>query len=426
MIKRVSALLIFVIILSCCSCTYKSKYTMYGYSYEFSPFSAKTPLELSAVSMTHQTLIATSDGNIIYDAYSKGIGIADIERKVTDTQTVCTVRLGEDIYFADGTRMTAKDVLFSMYVYGNIDYEGWSLFGESKLDGLREHQFATNSTLIKEVSETEVETALATETELLHNEIVLPALRREASRIRTVYSDPSFEDKALLEKYPEAWRLFEYYYSLDKSKDMSEYACACGDWDEVVTQIAKMYGGDYRTLGEKTGEDYSAKARRAVYNKLMWDKMGVWESDRKSNGAIRGIDMLDEFTLEITVNSTDEKDLLPVLGIFVAPCEYYSKNDGVTFYEFGDEEYFFISFEAVAESYNLSAEPMGAGEYVMTKYNAGAKYLEFTRNPYYYPESEGERYVRLYLTYDSGADTSHRYYTDADEVTEIHKYSQNS
>ena len=75
-----SFLLISVLMLTSCS----AKTVKFSrFDGVFSPFFALTDPDISVVSMVHKTLAVTDEqDSIIYDAYTKGVGIADIKTDI--------------------------------------------------------------------------------------------------------------------------------------------------------------------------------------------------------------------------------------------------------------------------------------------------------------------------------------------------------
>ena len=142
-------------VLAGCNCggTKESKLVVAysNFSEKFSPFFATSAYDVDVYSMTQVGLVATErTGNIVY----KGIegetikyngtdytyyGISDLVVTQNDDGTVdYKITMRKDIKFSDGTPMTVKDAVFSMYVYSDTDYDGSTTFYTLPIIGMSE------------------------------------------------------------------------------------------------------------------------------------------------------------------------------------------------------------------------------------------------------------------------------------------------
>ena len=109
-----------------------------NFSQKFSPFYADTAYDQDVVEMTNVALMTTDRvGGIIFNGIEgetipyNGVdytyyGIADLDVNYDETADITTysAKLREDIVFADGTPLTADDVIFTYYVYLDPAYAG--------------------------------------------------------------------------------------------------------------------------------------------------------------------------------------------------------------------------------------------------------------------------------------------------------------
>ena len=158
---------------------------------------------MSVVALTQESLLVTSSSSEddsaepVFDAYTQGLGIADIDidYSVSD-KSVCTVKLGDDVYFSDGTKVTSKDVAFSMYVYAQADYDGWSKLRESELDGLAAYRYGTQEAEKLDFATAQLEAELANPSErtseLINSRIIYPVLREEYKWVTHLYGDKAY------------------------------------------------------------------------------------------------------------------------------------------------------------------------------------------------------------------------------------------
>lgn len=411
--KRItSVLLLILLLLSLTSCGAK-EVEFYDFSGNFSPFFTRTPYDLSVVAQTQETLLVTSgdEAEIVLDGYTEKLGIADIAKEKTDERTVYTIKLGKGICFSDGTPLTARDVIFSMYVYADINYDGWSDFSVSALDGLVNYQYGNENAENITVTDAEAEAELANPSErtkkYITDKIIRPILTEEAAWIETVYTDPAYdgtEAEKDVEKFPESYKLFEYYYALTNSDIKTDGA---DSMESMLECIISQYGADYKLLGTVYGTDLTNVALGWAKRSVMLDKLGIAD-DATSSGKIRGIEKIDDYTVKVTVNSTSESQLKDVLGIFVVPFHYYGT--GCTENSDGS---FTIDIESVKEK---SGAPMGAGEYSFIKYKEG-KSVSFEKNAHYFREKELEDKLVFRVTGNSSTPTAHKCFINKENVT---------
>lgn len=409
--KRLASLfLITVLLITLCSCGAKKVKFSY-FDANFSPFFARSLYDFSVSAMTQESLLVkTNDGDDstepVFDAYTKGLGIADIDVDYGDDKAVCTVKLGRDIYFSDGVQMTAKDVAFSMYVYAQADYDGWSGLRDSALDGLTAYRYGTTEAESIKFEKATLEAELANPSErtkeLIRSRIIYPVLREEYKWVTHLYGDDSFKGTDVenhIKKYPDPRALFAFYYSLDTGYD----ALSAPDGDAVVDAIAGQYDTDYKTLGLVYGNDLGSMAQECARQSLT--EQSLKRNDNSKNiSYIRGIEIIDDYTLKITINSVEPAQIENVLGIYVAPFHYYGK--GCTF----DGRGFTIDLASVAEK---SAEPLGAGRYVFESYKSG-KGVRFSANKSYYRDIKLVSKLYFTETGDSGTSIAHEYFVTFD------------
>lgn len=67
------------------------------------------------------------------------------------TTTTYTFWLKDNVTFSDGKPVTAKDVLFSIYVYADPAYDGSSTYYTMKIQGMDEYRLQTSSAVLKDV-----------------------------------------------------------------------------------------------------------------------------------------------------------------------------------------------------------------------------------------------------------------------------------
>ena len=75
-----------------------------------------------------------------------------------DDNTVYNIKMRDDAVFSDGTPVTAGDVIFSIYVYADTDYDGYGTLNSTNIKGLQNYRL--NSTAADSVSDEDVAKAI--------------------------------------------------------------------------------------------------------------------------------------------------------------------------------------------------------------------------------------------------------------------------
>ena len=125
-----------------------------NFSNKFSPYFATTAYDVDVYTLTQVSLLAGDrGGNVVY----KGIegetipyngtdytyyGLGDLTVTQNNDGSVyydVTIRSGDkQVYFSDGKPLTIKDVVFSMYAYSDVDYDGSTTFYSLPIKGMNE------------------------------------------------------------------------------------------------------------------------------------------------------------------------------------------------------------------------------------------------------------------------------------------------
>ena len=128
-----------------------------------SPFFCEDESEFYASDLSHVKLLDTERGGRIVTEGVEGqsfefdgtdyeyYGIADLDLTVeSDGRAVYDFTLREDVFFSDGTNLTADDVIFSMYVLLDPAYDGYSELAYQPISGLGSYRdgMATLDTLM--------------------------------------------------------------------------------------------------------------------------------------------------------------------------------------------------------------------------------------------------------------------------------------
>lgn len=419
MYKKITSLFVILAMLVCVSSCSSGGAEFGFFRGAFSPFFAIQAEDISVVDATQETILVTSgdDAEIVYDAYTKGIGIADIDMQYENGGVACTIKLGEDVYFSDGVQMTADDIIFSMYVYADPSYEGWSSFCYSNIRGLANYHYGVPFAESTEFTDEQLDAALADPSAelaaLVTEKVVLPVLEEELDWVIRSYDDEGYkgtEFEQYMKKYPQPKDLFAYIYSIDENYDSS----AVDTIEQVFEDIKAQYGSDYKMLSKIMGVDLTASAYLCA-KEILLHEMAI-DANYRQIEKIDGIEKVDKFTVKVTFNSDDANDYEKVLGIYAAPLHYYGDE---SLYDYDNKMFGFVrgDLSAVKEK-NLS--PLGAGKYVFKSYKED-KGVSFTANKSYFRNSDILPSLYFKETGNSNADKTHGYYITRENVTYVEK-----
>ena len=416
--KILSILLISTVLISFSSCN-KNSYDFSFFRGAFSPFFALQPEDISVVDATQETLLVTQGeaAEFVKNAYTKGVGIADIETEYdADENLVCTVKLGKDVYFSDGVQMTADDIIFSMYVYADPSYEGWSAFCHSDIKGMHNYHYNLPYADTTEFSEKQIQDALNNPSDelktLLAQKVVIPVLEEELGWLIRSFEDKGYKGTELeeyMKQYPDVKDLFAFLYSIDNNYDSSKAENAM----QVLDDIKAQYGYDYKTLSKVLGVELINSAYLCAKEVLLKEL----DTEPHANiEKIEGIEKVDDFTVKVTLTSDDAETFKKVFGIYITPLHYYGDKE---LYNYEENKFGFTRGDLTSVK-QKDSKPLGAGQYVFNKYNV-EKGVSFNVNENYFRTVENPELLYFKETCDSSVSLSHSYYVTSDDVTYVEK-----
>lgn len=137
-----------------------------NFSEKFSPFFATSSFDVDVAGLTQVGLLA---GDRVGDIVKNGIegekrtyngteytyyGLSDITVTINDDGTVdYAIKMRKDVKFSDGTPVTIKDVIFTMYVYSDMDYDGSTTFFSLPIEGMNEWRANLRTDVLESVTE---------------------------------------------------------------------------------------------------------------------------------------------------------------------------------------------------------------------------------------------------------------------------------
>ena len=341
------------------------------FSEKFSPFFAESGYDVDAKDMTQVQLI-TQDrtGAIVYNAIDgetiayngtdytyQGIADVTVDFNEETDKTTYNFKLRDDITFSDGQPLTADDVIFSLYVLADSNYDGSSTLYSQPIVGLKNYR--ANSTAAETVTVEDVNAVIAEMPEVLETAIIenviTPTLTSEVT-----WCQDSWEQYADAYGVSNAEEFFVVAYSLDEN-----YSADGKDMDTILADMIAMYGADYKSLGAGYAGDEShydsdvyALAETVVIERL------TEAGEGEEVPSIEGIKKLGDYEVEITTNGFDATTIYS-LGIDVAPLHYYGDK---ALYDYDNNSFGFTRGDlSIVRS--KTTTPMVAGAYKFVKYD---------------------------------------------------------
>lgn len=392
-------------------------------SSKFSPFFADTGYDQDVVEMTQVPLMTTDrTGAIVFngiegetlsyngtDYYYQGIAdLAQVYDAETDITTY-TAKLREDIKFSDGTPMTADDVIFNYYVYLDPSYTGSTTLSSYDILGLKAY--------LTQVPEDSLASVVP----------AMEALKAAGAGYTVTEADPFTQEvyDAYQAGIADLWKadtqgITDYVFAnyaadyaeamLGKTADevaaseglKTSLGMALWGFGEVSEDFATITtaAGETVAVAEATNEDYyeAAVAKYAgdfaaylaagesatgttldALNTTTMNAIAAASGVDMSAGVpnISGIKKLDDYTVEIKVKGFSAPAIYSILGIQVAPKDYYG--DGTYDYDANNFGHPYGDLSCVSAKMDA---PMGAGPYKFVKYENRVVYYE--ANEYYF------------------------------------------
>lgn len=355
------------------------------FSAKFSPFFADTGYDQDAVAMTQVFLIETDRaGGVIYDgiegqtaAYNGTdytyYSASDVDVDIDDAtgDTTYTIKMRDDMKFSDGEPVTIDDVIFSMYVLADTDYDGSSTLYSQPIKGMKAYR--ANSTAADSVTPEMVQAKIEEMPETLatqvKEELITPLLTSEFAWVKSdVVTDPTSYG---LEEGVTAAEAFAAFYG------PADYDVTGKDDETVLADIIASYGTDYKALATAYGDaayfdkDVNSLAETAVIEEMRANGQG----EEVAN--ISGITRVDDYTVQVVTDGFDATTIYQ-LAVQIAPLHYYGDK---SLYDYDNNSFGFTrgDLSIVREK---TEKPMGAGPYVFEKYEN--KTIYYTANENYF------------------------------------------
>ena len=356
-----------------------------NFSSKFSPFFSETAYDQDVWAMTSVNLLETDRQGAIVEKGKTGEtrpyngtdytynGIADLTITENADGTIAyDFDLRDDVVFSDGEKLTADDVIFSMYVLSDPTYDGNSTFFALPIAGMEEYRSGMESlySLILAAGEDNSDFTLWTEE----------------------------EQTAFWEAYNEASEKF--------AQSIADF-CIANGYNEEGDSIAKCAANwGYELEEDATAADFWAAMMEAYDNDVptlvsteaadvAWDELFPDFADYtkgvktgESADSIKGIEKTGDYSVRVTLTKADAPAIYQ-LAVTVAPMHYYGD---ASLYNYDENQFGFPKGD-LSSVKAKTTEPMGAGPYKFVKFENGVVYFE--ANESYYKGAPKTKYVQF-------------------------------
>ncbi len=355
-------------------------------SQKFSPFFADTSYDQDAAGMTQVSLLSSDrEGNVVLNGKDgvvipyngtdyKYYSLANCVITENEDGTVTyAIDMRNDVKFSDGVKLTADDVIFSMYVLCDPTYDGSSTLYSQAIKGMAAYRagmdtrfnlvFATNKagyTATDYFTEEDYNAfwaAFDTAGAAFAQEIIDYCVATYADAYGETYvgatGDEIRADAGLQVKlgmamwgYGSAW---------------TEGATAADYWNAIFEAYGYNLSADDGINYESAGSTIQALIYEALGDKADRFRAGV--STGEGAAKIEGIKKTGEFSLEITVDKIDPTFIYQ-LTIAVAPMHYYGNTAK---YDYENNSFGFDKGD-LSSVRAKTTTPLGAGPYKFVSY----------------------------------------------------------
>jgi peptide/nickel transport system substrate-binding protein len=381
------------------------------FNQKFSPFFAKTAMDMDAQGMT-QTVLMNIDreGNPVL----KGIegekrsyngkeytykGISDIEVVQNSDGTVdYNITLRKDIKFSDGEPLTIDDVIFNMYVLADPTYDGSSSFYTLPIEGLEEYRssmIALSDLILKATPE---------------NTDFSKWTKEQQDKYWAAFNAAGEKFVQEIIDYCKANGLdAKNYYNNDVAMGMAEWGfgeindkgvltapsgatfdlaagkfpTAADYWNEIV----KKYGYDVSDNGinhETAGTSISELISKELGNDA--DAFSAGVNVGEAIPSIKGIKKTGDYSATIHCTKFDATSIYQ-FNLPVAPLHYYGDK---SLYNYEQNQFGFKKGD-LSTVKSKTSKPMGAGPYKFVSYENGV--ITYEANEGYYDGKPKTKYV---------------------------------
>ncbi len=353
-------------------------------SEKFSPFFVQSVPDLRVLDTT-QVYLMTNDraGELIMNGIEgetkeyngteyeyKGISDCTVTENADGTVDY-EFRLRDDITFSDGEKLTADDVIFSMYVLLDPSYDGSSSLYSLPIKGVNEYRSGSEvlyKLLLKNGADNTDFTHYTEEQQKTFFEKDLPAAGEQwAQNIADFCAGAGYSEDNTAKNVMAVFG----YGELD---DAGVLTAPSGTTYEDPTmadffnEIVANYDGDYVAASE-------AETADAALFDFLDDSYKSTVETGASAANVEGIQKTGDYSVKVTLTELDVTAIYH-LGIQVAPMHYYGD---ASKYDYDNNRFGFDKGDLATVRAKTNT-PMGAGPYKFVKYENKIAYLEANEN----------------------------------------------
>ena len=332
-----------------------------NFSSKFSPFFSESAYDTDVQTMTSVALLDIDRQGAVVEKGKTGEtrpyngtdytynGLSDLTITENADGTVAyDFDLRDDVVFSDGEKLTADDVIFSMYVLSDPTYDGNSTFFAQPILGMEEYRSGMTA---------------------------LYDLLLEAGPDNTDFTNfTEDQQKAFWDAFPEAFAqsICDYCVANGYNEEGDSVAACAANWGYELEENAtaadfwdamlEAYDGDIVKTVE-TEQAVPLFPDFADYTK------GVKTGE--SADSIKGIEKTGDYSVRVTLTKADAPAIYQ-LAVTVAPMHYYGD---ASLYNYDENQFGFPKGD-LSSVKAKTTEPMGAGPYKFVKFENGVVYFE--------------------------------------------------
>ncbi|MBP5604815.1 MAG: hypothetical protein J6X60_04650, partial [Ruminiclostridium sp.] len=313
-------------------------------------------------------------------AYSSAADVFSSYDELTDT-TEFTIRLRNDLRFADGEQLDADDVLFTLYMHLDPSYTGRYPLHDVGITGALNYRY--NSLQADGITQEQIDEVLSSDEirSVIMNRITLPTLSEQFRNVESLYEDSAYA--IYTSKYPRPEDLFTFFYSID-----SNYSSAGRNKEQVIKDVAAMYGSDYRQLASMTVGD-----EKLFDEEVLSLAVGYITKDttRQTISSVEGIRKKGQLEVSVKVSGDGKLFEDAMSSVVIAPLHHYGSE---AMFDTSKSLFGFAKGAADVIMEQKLDKPLGAGAYCITGFESGA--VNMTANRFFYkgtPESDSLKLI---------------------------------
>lgn len=361
-----------------------------NFSSKFSPFFSETAYDQDVWTLTAVSLLGHDRLGQIVEKGKTGEtrsynntdytydGPADLTITTNADGTVdYDFDLRDDITFSDGEKLTADDVIFSMYVLSDPTFDGSSTFFSMPIKGMQEYRSGMASKLSLMYTAGKDNTDFS-----LWDEAEQTAFWENLEKAGTAF----------------AQEIIDYCIANEYNKEGDSVAACAANWGYELPEDATATDFFYNMLESYAG-DVSKLSNTESAGSSMADlgfdpaEYMIGIETGESADSISGIQKTGDYSLRVTMTETDATAIYQ-MEIPIAPMHYYGETDK---YDYDNNKFGFDKGDLSAVR-SKTTQPMGAGPYKFVKFENGV--VSFEANENYFLGAPKTKYVQFLESQD--------------------------